>query len=117
MTHPLRRSQRLGAASVRAAALAFALFASVSSGLAAPADAVNGGRLAKQWCASCHIVSSSQTRGADFAPPFSSIAKHHGFTVDRTAQFLMHSHPRMPDVHLTRDEARDLAAYIAAQAH
>jgi mono/diheme cytochrome c family protein len=117
MTHPLRRSQRLGAASVRAAALAFALFASVSSGLAAPPDAVNGGRLAKQWCASCHIVSSSQTRGADFAPPFSSIAKHHGFTVDRTAQFLMHSHPRMPDVHLTRDEARDLAAYIAAQAH
>jgi len=116
MTHPPRRAS-LGAARLRPATFAFALLTTVSSGLAAPADPVAGGRLAKQWCSSCHIVSSSQTRGADFAPPFSSIAKHPGFTASRTAQFLMHSHPRMPDVHLTRDEARDLAAYIATQAH
>lgn len=117
MTRPTRRSTRFRAASIRSSTLAFALLPTLSSGFASPADAVNGGRLAKQWCSSCHIVSSSQTRGADFAPPFSSIAKHPGFTASRTAQFLMHSHPRMPDVHLTRDEARDLAAYIATQAH
>ena len=117
MTLPPRRLTRVDAASLRPATLAFALFATSSNGLAAPADAVNGGRLAKQWCSSCHIVSSNQTRGADFAPPFSSIAKRPGFSAGRTAQFLMHSHPRMPDVHLTRDEARDLGAYIATQGH
>jgi mono/diheme cytochrome c family protein len=105
------------AASKRSGIFAFALFAALSSGVAAPADAVNGERLAKQWCASCHIVSSDQTRGSDFAPPFASIAKQTGSTAGRTAQFLMRSHPRMPDVHLTRDEARDLGAYIATLAH
>jgi mono/diheme cytochrome c family protein len=118
MTHPPRRRTRLGIAiSQRLAVSSFALFAALSNGVAAPADAVNGERLAKQWCASCHIVSSDQTRGADFAPPFASIARHPGFTAHRTAQFLMRSHPRMPDVHLTRDEARDLGAYIATLAH
>jgi mono/diheme cytochrome c family protein len=93
-----------------------ALLAASAPGAAAAADSARGGKLAKQWCASCHIVSSDQTRGADVAPPFASIAKHRGFTADRTAQFLMRSHPRMPDVHLTRDEARDLGAYIATLA-
>jgi mono/diheme cytochrome c family protein len=116
MTPSPSRLTRFGA-SIRAGALALAVLTTLSAGLAAPADAVNGGRLAKQWCSSCHIVSSSQTRGADFAPPFSSIANHPGFSAGRIAQFLMHSHPRMPDVHLTRDEARDLSAYIATQGH
>jgi mono/diheme cytochrome c family protein len=118
MTQPPRPRTRLAVAvSQRVAVFAFALAATLSNGVAAPADPVNGGRLAKQWCASCHIVSSDQTRGADVAPPFASIAKHPGFTAGRTAQFLMRSHPRMPDVHLTRDEARDLGAYIATLAH
>jgi mono/diheme cytochrome c family protein len=99
------------------AGVVLALLAALAPGAAAPADSAQGAKLAKQWCASCHIVSSSQTRGADFAPPFASIAKRPGFTAERTAQFLMRSHPRMPDVHLTRDEARDLGAYIATQAH
>jgi mono/diheme cytochrome c family protein len=94
-----------------------ALLAASAPQAAAAADSARGAKLAKQWCASCHIVSSDQTRGADVAPPFASIAKRPGFTADRTAQFLMRSHPRMPDVHLTRDEARDLGAYIATLAH
>ena len=89
----------------------------VSAAGAAPADPAQGAKLAKQWCASCHVVSSDQARGADYAPTFASIAKRPGFTANYTAQFLMRSHPRMPDVHLTRDEARDLAAYIATLAH
>jgi len=100
-----------------AAAVVLPLLASSGTAAAAPADPALGAKLAKQWCASCHIVSSDQARGADFAPTFASIAKRPGFTADRTAQFLMRSHPRMPDVHLTRDEARDLGAYIATLAH
>jgi mono/diheme cytochrome c family protein len=93
------------------AGVVLALLAASAPGAAVPADPARGAKLAKQWCASCHIVSSDQTRGADVAPPFASI------TANRTAQFLMHSHPRMPGVHLTRDEARDLGAYIATLAH
>jgi len=101
----------------RTAAQVLALLAALATGAAARADTARGEKLAKQWCASCHIVSSDQARGADFAPTFASIAKRPGFTANRTAQFLMRSHPRMPGVHLTRDEARDLGAYIATLAH
>jgi mono/diheme cytochrome c family protein len=101
----------------RTAVVVLALLAALAPQAAAAADSARGAKLAKQWCASCHIVSSDQTRGADVAPPFASIAKRPGFTASYTAQFLMRSHPRMPDVHLTRDEARDLGAYIATLAH
>jgi mono/diheme cytochrome c family protein len=97
---------------VGVAALALALPALTSSAAVAY-DAARGAKLAKHWCASCHIVSSDQTKGSDAAPPFSSIANRPDFTERKTARFLAHSHPRMPGVHLSRDEARDLSAYIA----
>jgi mono/diheme cytochrome c family protein len=112
----MRNSRRLQLCR-RTAAQVLALLAALTPAAAAPADPAQGAKLAKQWCASCHIVSSDQSRGADFAPTFASIAKRPGFTANYTAQFLMRSHPRMPDVHLTRDEARDLGAYIATLAH
>jgi mono/diheme cytochrome c family protein len=80
------------------------------------ADAVHGEQLARRWCASCHIVASDQTRGADNAPPFATIAKRPGFDADKIARFLMNPHPKMPDMHLSRNEARDLGAYIASLA-
>jgi mono/diheme cytochrome c family protein len=113
--HVMRNSRRFQLCCGTAAQV-LALLAASAAG-AAPADSAQGAKLAKQWCASCHIVSSDQARGADFAPTFASIAKRPGFTANYTAQFLMRSHPRMPDVHLTRDEARDLGAYIATLAH
>jgi mono/diheme cytochrome c family protein len=117
MTHPLHRRTRLkAAASKRAGIFALALFAALSNGVAAPADPVNGERLAKQWCAACHIVSADQTRGADNVPAFSAIAKLPGFSAQNIGQFLLDPHPKMPDMQLTRDEARDLGAYIASLA-
>jgi mono/diheme cytochrome c family protein len=117
MSHPPRRRTRLKvAASKRAGVFAFALLATLSNGLAAPADPVNGERLAKQWCASCHIVSADQTRGADNVPAFSAIAKTPGFSAENIGQFLLDPHPKMPDMQLTRGEARDLGAYIASLA-
>jgi mono/diheme cytochrome c family protein len=112
--HVMRNSRRFQLCCGTGVVLAF--LAASATGDAA-ADSARGAKLAKQWCASCHIVSSDQARGADIAPPFASIAKRPGFTADRTAQFLTRSHPRMPEVHLTRDEARDLGAYIATLAH
>jgi len=93
---------------------AFGLAAlALTSGAALAYDATRGAKLAMHWCASCHIVSRDQSSGSDSAPPFSSIANHPDFSEKRTARFLTHSHPRMPAVHLSRDEARDLGAYIA----
>ena len=80
------------------------------------ANAAHGEKLAKRWCASCHIVANDQTRGADNAPPFASIATMPGFSAKKIAQFLMDPHPKMPDMQLSRNETRDLGAYIASLA-
>jgi mono/diheme cytochrome c family protein len=79
------------------------------------ADAAQGGVLAKRWCAACHVVSVDQPSGTTQAPPFSSIARRPTFDAAQIAFFLLAPHPRMPDMSLTRNEAADLAAYIANQ--
>ena len=115
MTHSLHpRARPRVAATERAGTFGLALLATLSNGVAAPADPANGERLAKRWCASCHIVSADQTRGADNVPAFAAIAKTPGFSTENIGQFLLDPHPKMPDMQLTRDEARDLGAYIAS---
>ena len=91
--------------------LAGATLASTKAG-----DAAHGEELARRWCASCHVVAPDQTRGADSVPTFATIAGRPGFDADKLARFLMDPHPKMPDMELSRTEARDLAAYIATQA-
>jgi mono/diheme cytochrome c family protein len=81
----------------------------------ARADPQNGAVLAQRWCASCHIVSKDQTRGTDGVPSFATIAKRSDFSGEQLAFFLLNPHPVMPNMTLTRNEARDLAAYIGAQ--
>ena len=98
-------------------ALPFALLALIAADAAVAAgDAEQGKKLAKRWCAACHIVSPDQTRGADNVPAFAAIAKQPGFSADQIARFLMNPHPKMPDMQLTRTEATDLGAYIASLA-
>lgn len=79
------------------------------------ADPHKGALLAERWCASCHIVSSTQGKGTDITPSFASIAQRADFSVEKLAFFLLDPHPIMPRMTLSRDEARDLAAYIANQ--
>ncbi|MGV3633457.1 MAG: c-type cytochrome [Pseudorhodoplanes sp.] len=81
----------------------------------ARADPQNGGVLAQRWCAACHIVSKDQTKGTDGVPSFSTIANRSDFSGEQLAFFLLNPHPVMPSMTLTRNEARDLAAYIGAQ--
>ena len=117
MTNPPRRRTRVAAPPLkRALAVAFALSAAVSTAGAAPADPAQGEKLAKRWCAACHVVSADQMQGADNVPAFASIAKLPDFSAEKIAQFLMDPHPKMPDMQLTRDEAKDLGAYIASLA-
>lgn len=79
------------------------------------ADADDGSRLVERWCVSCHIVSSTQGKGMDGTPSFASIAQRADFSVEKLASFLLEPHPKMPNMSLSRDEAQDIAAYIATQ--
>ena len=90
------------------------IWASIAA--AAPAQPDHGEKLARHWCASCHIVANDQKGGSDTAPPFATIARKPGFDGGKIAQFLMDPHPKMPDMQLSRDEAKDLGAYIAGLA-
>ena len=97
------------------AGLASLLFAIVLINASEAADAVNGQTLAKRWCAACHVVASDQQRANGQAPPFSAIGKTPDLDPARLALFLMLPHPKMPDMNLSRNEAADIAAYIATQ--
>jgi mono/diheme cytochrome c family protein len=95
-----------------AAAIAFGALA------IAPANAVdvdNGKRLAERWCVSCHVINTSQKSATTEAPPFSAIAGKSNLDAGGLALFLLHPHPKMPDMGLSRDAASDLAAFIASQ--
>jgi mono/diheme cytochrome c family protein len=79
------------------------------------ADPRNGAVLAQRWCTSCHIVSKEQTKAIDGVPSFTAIAQRGDVSGERLAFILLDPHPAMPAMTLTRNEARDLAAYIATQ--
>jgi mono/diheme cytochrome c family protein len=85
----------------------------LSTGPALAGDPINGERLARRWCASCHVVSLKQTGMVTEATPFPVIAQRADFNERTVAFFLLDPHPKMPDMSLTRTEAADLAAHIA----
>lgn len=84
-----------------------------SAGNAFAADADNGQRIARRWCAECHVVGPKQRQGSADVPSFAAIAARPGFNVRGLAFFLLDPHPKMPNLFLTRTEAQDIAAYIA----
>jgi cytochrome c553 len=91
------------------------LLLATACGPSLAADADNGETLAKRWCTSCHVVSDEQRKGTDVAPSFASIASRPGFNEDRLAFFLLEPHPKMANMALTRNDTKNLAAYIAEQ--
>jgi cytochrome c len=78
----------------------------------ARADAARGGQLARQWCASCHVIDSSQAGDAPQGPPSFKTVARSGMTADQLRAFLSHPHGAMPDLALTRAEIDDLIGYI-----
>lgn len=76
------------------------------------ADPVHGEQLARQWCASCHVLPGSRAQSALQGPPgFRDIA-HGGKSADQLRVFLMRPHGAMPPLTLSRAEIGDLVAYI-----
>lgn len=66
------------------------------------ANALNGEKLARRWCEPCHVVAADQRGVAGAAPPFSSIATRPGFDAARICNIPPRSHPKMPDMSLSR---------------
>jgi mono/diheme cytochrome c family protein len=76
------------------------------------ADAQKGAQLARQWCASCHVIGGNPATAVPQGPPsFPAIARS-GMTADQLRTFLSHPHGAMPDLALTRAEIDDLIGYI-----
>jgi mono/diheme cytochrome c family protein len=76
-------------------------------------DVKEGDRLAHTLCINCHVV---DTHGpvirTDRVPSFSWIANQKGLTRTTLPAWLITAHERMPDFNLTRDEIRQVSAYI-----
>jgi len=98
-----------------ATTLLSSLVAITFASTAALADAANGEKLARRWCADCHVVASDQRQGSTQAAPFSEMAKIPGLNAEKIALYLLLPHPKMPDMSLSRKEAADLAVYISRQ--
>jgi mono/diheme cytochrome c family protein len=90
-----------------------AIFALMTADLVFAADAEHGEKIARRWCASCHVISPDQQGSVIEAPPFATIARRPDFDAAKLAQFLLDPHPKMPNMELSRTETADLAAFIA----
>ena len=74
------------------------------------ADAAQGERIARRWCAGCHVVADDQKQANADVASFAAAARHK--TNAELSAFLTDPHPKMPDMSLTREEIADLVAYM-----
>ena len=92
---------------------AIATLAALPASAQSAGDAVRGGVLARQWCASCHIVAQGEGRSAtDAVPTFMSVAAMPSTTALSLRVFLQTPHLRMPNFALTVEQTDDAIAYI-----
>jgi cytochrome c len=75
-------------------------------------DPEAGGRLAREVCAACHVVSDDQMIDPGIGPWFIDVAQHPATTALSLRAFLQTPHANMPDLILTREETDDIIAYI-----
>ncbi|HEY8579792.1 MAG TPA: cytochrome c [Beijerinckiaceae bacterium] len=89
-------------------AVVFAVLQNASP--AAAADPAQGERLARRWCADCHVATPDQARARADAPPFATVIATR--RADEIAAFLATSHGSMPDMALSRAEIADIIAWM-----
>jgi len=90
-----------------------AILAVVPRHAAMAQQSADGLAIARQWCASCHIVEPGGV-GSDAARPFAEVANDPNFTMDGLRAWLSDPHPPMPSLTLTNEEIDALMAYIAS---
>jgi mono/diheme cytochrome c family protein len=84
-------------------------------GALAPAQihAAEGERLARQWCASCHVIGETETGTVPQGPPTLRSVARSGMTAEQLRAFLINPHGAMPNLSLTRSEIDELITYIS----
>ena len=78
----------------------------------AHADAAKGEQIARQWCASCHVIGGNPAGPVPQGPPSFQMVAHSGMSADQLRAFLAHPHGAMPNLALDRAEIDDLISYI-----
>ena len=95
----------------RPAVLPQPAFSAVSASRHAAQDAAAGQRLARRWCSACHEIGRAPVHN-DVSPSFGAIAHMSSTTAMSLNACLSTPHQRMPDYSLTRQEIKDVSAYI-----
>jgi cytochrome c len=98
------------------AAILLGMMASVATAdtaIPATPSPENGHALAQRFCTNCHLIenNSSATVPAG-VPTFRGIANKPGQTGQNIMNVLIHPHPPMPDIHLSRAEIVDIISYL-----
>lgn len=76
-------------------------------------DPAEGKKIAEQWCANCHLVSSDQEKASADVPTFMTIAGRSDAELEKLKFFLADPHGSpMPNFNLSRKEIEDILAYI-----
>lgn len=74
-------------------------------------DVEHGQRVSERWCSECHAIGPAPGK-AGRTIPFAAIAGRPGITADMISSFLLMPHATMPNMPLSRKDARDIAAFI-----
>jgi mono/diheme cytochrome c family protein len=103
------------AQSISVAAMVFASAALAQNAERSPFDdPAHGKMIAETWCSSCHLVAADERRPAlADVPPFTAIAQRLPKDADILVAFIINPHPPMPDLGLSRQDIRDVLAYVA----
>jgi len=76
-------------------------------------DPRQGAGLARDWCASCHVIGTEPGgRGTDAVPSFPSIARDPAKGPEYVRRILAGPHPPMPPMPLSRASVDDIVAYF-----
>jgi mono/diheme cytochrome c family protein len=75
-------------------------------------DAPKGQAVAERLCAVCHSITPGSDGGRPDVPSFAVIAKRPDLSPERLVGAIILPHPPMPGVSLTREEIRNIVAYI-----
>jgi mono/diheme cytochrome c family protein len=86
------------------------LLSLLTAGPALAADIAQGEKIARRWCAACHVVAADQTQASVAVPTFFNVAQRK--SGQQLTTFLTDPHPKMPDMSLTREEIADIVGYI-----
>jgi hypothetical protein len=73
-----------------------------------------GRALSQALCSTCHVIAPDQIDARQYttAPNFEAVANTTGMTEDVVKDFLFGTHPTMPAIGLTGDQASDVASFI-----